>query len=48
MPMDDGENRVAVITGAGSMAGIGFAIPRYLAECGVRVAIIAISDRVHQ
>ncbi|PSR30283.1 MAG: short-chain dehydrogenase [Sulfobacillus benefaciens] len=43
-----GGNRVAVITGAGSGSGIGFATATYLAELGVRVAILATTERIHQ
>src|SRR5260370_28884258 len=37
----------AVITGAGSAEGIGFAIARRLHAAGVRVVITSTTDRVH-
>lgn len=39
--------RVALITGAGSAGGIGFAIARQLGEAGAKVAITATSARIH-
>jgi 3-oxoacyl-[acyl-carrier protein] reductase len=39
--------RVAVVTGAGSPTGIGFAICRRLGELGAAVALTATTDRVH-
>jgi 3-oxoacyl-[acyl-carrier protein] reductase len=39
--------RVAVVTGAGSANGIGFAICRRLGELGAAVALTATSERVH-
>jgi len=39
--------QTAVITGAGSAEGIGFAIARRLHSAGVRVAITSTTDRVH-
>jgi len=39
--------QTAVITGAGSAEGIGFAIARRLHTAGVRVAITSTTDRVH-
>ena len=39
--------RVALVTGAGSPAGIGFATARLLGELGARVALTATTDRVH-
>jgi 3-oxoacyl-[acyl-carrier protein] reductase len=39
--------RVAVVTGAGSPTGIGFAVCRRLGELGAAVALTATSDRVH-
>lgn len=38
--------RVAVVTGAGSPAGIGFAVCRRLGELGAAVALTATTDRV--
>ncbi len=42
------QGQVALISGAGSAEGIGFAIARRLARDGVRVLLTASSDRVHQ
>jgi 3-oxoacyl-[acyl-carrier protein] reductase len=39
--------RVALVTGAGSSGGIGFAIARALVAGGARVAVTATSDRIH-
>lgn len=39
-------HRVALITGAGSAGGIGFAIAKTLVEAGARVCITATSDRI--
>lgn len=39
--------RTAVISGAGSPSGIGFASARALAELGARVVLTATTDRVH-
>src|SRR3989475_12688176 len=39
--------QTAVITGAGSAEGIGFAIARRLYAAGVRVVITSTTDRVH-
>jgi len=39
--------QVALVTGAGSPDGIGFAIARALAALGSRVVIVATSDRIH-
>ena len=38
--------RVALVTGAGSAGGIGYAVARRLVELGARVAITATTDRV--
>jgi 3-oxoacyl-[acyl-carrier protein] reductase len=40
--------RLALVTGAGSAAGIGFACARRLARDGVAVAITATTDRIEQ
>jgi 3-oxoacyl-[acyl-carrier protein] reductase len=40
--------RVALVTGAGSEAGIGFAAARALARDGARVAITSTTDRIHE
>jgi 3-oxoacyl-[acyl-carrier protein] reductase len=39
--------RIAVVSGAGSATGIGFAVCRRLGELGAAVALTATSDRVH-
>lgn len=41
-------SRVAIVTGAGSPDGIGFACARHLAEAGHRVAICSTTDRIHE
>jgi 3-oxoacyl-[acyl-carrier protein] reductase len=40
--------QVALVTGAGSAQGIGFACARLLAELGARVALAATGPRVHE
>lgn len=45
--MFDFSNRVALVTGAGSEGGIGFAIARALIAAGARVCITATTDRIH-
>jgi 3-oxoacyl-[acyl-carrier protein] reductase len=40
--------QVALVTGAGSAQGIGFAAARLLAELGARVAIAATGARIHE
>ena len=42
------DGRVALVTGAGSPEGIGFAAARTLASRGARVAITATTDRIHE
>src|SRR5438093_1031872 len=46
--MSDFSGRVALITGAGSPSGIGFAVARILGEGGARVAIASTTDRIHE
>jgi 3-oxoacyl-[acyl-carrier protein] reductase len=47
--VDAGSNgRVALVTGAGSPTGIGFAVARALAREGSAVAIASTTDRIHQ
>lgn len=45
--MGNAAGRVALVTGAGSPGGIGFAIARALLKGGARVAITASSVRIH-
>ncbi len=40
--------RVALVTGAGSPNGIGFAVARALGRDGARVAIASTTDRIHE
>lgn len=42
------EGRVALVTGAGSPDGIGFATARLLADLGAAVAVAATTDRAHE
>ncbi len=42
---DDG---VAIVTGAGSPDGIGFACARHLADAGHRIAICSTTERIHE
>jgi 3-oxoacyl-[acyl-carrier protein] reductase len=42
------EGKVALVTGAGSPDGIGFAAARTLAARGARVAITSTTERIHQ
>lgn len=41
-------SRVAVVTGAGSATGIGFAIARSLGRAGLRVIVASTTDRIHE
>jgi 3-oxoacyl-[acyl-carrier protein] reductase len=45
--MSSFSGRVAVVTGAGSAGGIGFAIARALVQAGARVCISATTARIH-
>lgn len=42
------QDRVALVTGAGSAGGIGLAIARALRDAGARVAITATTDRIRE
>ncbi len=42
------EGRAALITGAGSPTGIGFASARLLGELGARVMVTSTTDRIHE
>lgn len=42
------EGHVALVTGAGSPEGIGFAVARRLRQSGTRLAISATTERIHQ
>jgi 3-oxoacyl-[acyl-carrier protein] reductase len=42
------KGQIAVVTGAGSEAGIGFAIARRLHQAGFHVAIASTTDRIHE
>jgi 3-oxoacyl-[acyl-carrier protein] reductase len=45
--MSSFSGRVAVVTGAGSAGGIGFAIARALVQAGARVCVTATTARIH-
>lgn len=47
MPNEDGRE-VALVTGAGSAQGIGFAVARALVLRGARVVITSTTDRIHE
>jgi 3-oxoacyl-[acyl-carrier protein] reductase len=47
IPSFDLTGRSAVVTGAGSAGGIGFATARLLAQMGARVVITSTTDRIH-
>lgn len=42
------ENRIALVTGAGSAGGIGFACAKVLLAQGAKVAITSTTDRIHK
>jgi 3-oxoacyl-[acyl-carrier protein] reductase len=42
------DRQVAIVTGAGSQGGIGFAVARRLYAAGLQVAITSTTDRIHQ
>jgi 3-oxoacyl-[acyl-carrier protein] reductase len=44
----DFHGRVALVTGAGGPAGIGFACARLLGRLGARVALASTTDRIHE
>ncbi len=46
-PLFSLEGQVALVTGAGSPQGIGFATAKLLAELGARVAVVATGQRIH-
>src|SRR5947207_8405924 len=46
--MTDLTGQVALVTGAGSAEGIGFACARQVAGCGARLALVSTTDRIHQ
>jgi 3-oxoacyl-[acyl-carrier protein] reductase len=45
---DAAASRRAVVTGAGSATGIGFAVARVLGRAGMHVVIVATTDRIHE
>jgi 3-oxoacyl-[acyl-carrier protein] reductase len=47
-PLFSLEGQTALVTGAGSVQGIGFAAAKLLAEMGAQVAITATGPRIHQ
>jgi len=47
-PLFSLEGQVALVTGAGSLQGIGFAAAKLLAEMGAQVAVAATGQRIHQ
>ena len=40
--------RVALVTGAGSATGIGFAVARALGRDGLAVGVCSTTDRIHE
>lgn len=47
-PKDLGDTRVALVTGAGSKAGIGFACATALAARGMALVLTSTTDRIHE
>ncbi len=47
-PLYSLQNQIALVTGAGSAQGIGFATAQLLAEMGARIAIAATGARIHE
>jgi 3-oxoacyl-[acyl-carrier protein] reductase len=47
-PTDRLDGRVALVTGAGSPDGIGYAIARRLIALGARVGIVSTTRRIHE
>ena len=47
-PLFSLQGQTALVTGAGSAEGIGFAAAKLLAEMGAEVAITATGPRIHQ
>jgi 3-oxoacyl-[acyl-carrier protein] reductase len=48
MPPIDMRGQVAIVTGAGSPEGLGFAVAKRLHTAGLHVAITSTTDRIHQ
>ncbi len=46
--MGDMEGQAALITGAGSAGGIGFACARALSARGARIALVSTTERIHE
>jgi 3-oxoacyl-[acyl-carrier protein] reductase len=46
--VDGFEGRVALVTGAGSASGIGFATARLLGRAGAAVAVASTTGRIHE
>ena len=46
--MIDLSGQVAIVTGAGSRQGIGFACASLLRSCGASVVVVSTTDRIHQ
>ena len=46
--MSQSTPRVALVTGAGSAGGIGFAIAKALIDSGARVCVTSTTDRIHE